>query len=129
MAQNNLSTTITQLDVSNVTIARRIGSFSDTAPSVGEFISGILTGVGQVTVTFPTNITQLRQLYLKNTHVTATITVVWTPTTASEQTVAVLGPGDVIILWSQATGTTKGISTLKLTANTSNTTYEMFLGG
>lgn len=129
MAQNNIVYTFTQLDALGATLVRRQYSLSDTTPTVGDYRGfGVLpTAALEVVVTLP--ITQCRQVVVKNTHATAKITVKWTPTTGAEVTVAILGPGDAIGLWSQAAGTTYGISTLKLTGDTTATTFELFLGG
>lgn len=124
---NIITTTIQELDTNGQTLARRVASCSDTAATVGQFLSGNLPSTAEVTLTLP--VTQVRQVWVHNTDSVDTITVKWTPTTGAEATVAVLGPTDQIMLWHTTTGGTKGISTLKLTAGAANTTYEAYLGG
>ena len=124
---NILTTTIQELDANGQTLARRVASTSDTAATVGEFISGNLTTTAESTITLP--VAQVRQIWVRNTDAAETLTVKWTPTTGSEATVAVLGPNDQVGLWHTTTGATKGASTLKLTGGAANTTYEVFVGG
>jgi len=124
---NTFTVTIQELDANGQTLARRVASTSDTAATVGEFISGNLATTAESTITLP--VAQVRQIWVRNTDSTATITVKWTPTTSSEVTVAVLSPNDQLALWHTTTGATLGASTLKLTASATNTTYEVFIGG
>lgn len=127
MAQNNLSLTLQQLDANGVTLTRRVETFSDTAPTVGEFRVGLLTDTNEATISLPT--AQIRQVLLKNTHTSGKITVKWTPNGGAKVTILIVGPGDGIAFWHQATGATYGLSLLTLTTDVSNTTYELFLGG
>jgi hypothetical protein len=125
---NNITWTLQQLDANAKTLASRTVTLTDPAASVGDFRGiGVLIDSTLQTITLPT--AQVRQLEIRNTHTTAKITVSWTPSTGALATILVLGPGDGICFWHQGTGTTLGISLLKLQADTSLTTYEMFLGG
>jgi hypothetical protein len=126
---NNITWTLQQLDPAAKTLAGpRPITLSDTAASVGDFRGiGRLIDLTQITIGLP--VAQVRQLELRNTHSTAAITVVWTPNGGVSATVLVLGPGDGICFWHQSTGATLGISQLKLQSDTTNATYEMFLGG
>lgn len=127
MSQNNLTFELKQIDSSEGILARRVFTVSETAPTVGEFRSGILTDTSQTTISLP--YTTIRQLLLKNTHATATITVVWTPNGGAEATINKLGPGAALALWDDTTTATGiGITSLKLTASAASTTYELFLG-
>lgn len=129
-AENNLSITIQQLDSNGQTISRRFITASETAAVTGTFFAGRLTGTSQTTVTMPPNVSQARQILVKNLGASGsgTLTVVWTPTTGAEATVAVLGVDGVIVLWDDAVHATAGISSLKLTASIANTDYEAFIG-
>ncbi len=127
MAQNNLTATIQQLDSVGATLARRVTTYSDIAPSVGDFTAGLLTVLTEVTITLP--IAQARQVMIHNTHATAKITVKWTPNGGAKATIIILQPGDMIAFWSPLTGATNGISLLTLTSDTLNATYESFVGG
>lgn len=128
MSENNLSVTIQQLDSSKNTLARRVQTFTESAAVSGTFFAGRLTTTGATTITFPSNVTQVRQLALKNLHASGTITVIWTPTTGASATIAVLGAGAGLFLWDDNTHATAGISALSLTASIANTDYELFLG-
>lgn len=126
--KNNLSLTLQQLDSNDTALARKVFTISDTTPTVGEWRSGVLIDTSQTTISLP--LTQPRQVLFHNTHATAKITVVWTPFGGSEVTVSKLGPGGGIALWDPtAAGSLIGISTLKLTSDTINGTYELFIGG
>lgn len=128
MAQNNLTLNLQQLDANGVTQARRSIFSTDNTPSVGDYTGrGLLTSTSLTTLTLPA--TQIRQILFTNTHISAKITVTWTPTTGSSAVIGVIGPGDVIALWNQTTGTTYGISQMKLQSDTANATFELFLGG
>lgn len=128
MAKNSLTTTIQQLDANGFVLSRRVTTSIDTAPIVGDFRGlGLLPTTGATTINLPT--AQVRQILLTNTHASAKITVTWTPTTGASVVAGIIGPGDTIGLWNQATGATYGISALSLTSDTTNATYELFLGG
>jgi len=125
---NIISTTIQELDANGQTLARRVASVSDTAATVGQFIAGNLINTNQTSITLP--ILQVRQLWVHNTDSAATLTVIWTPNGGTETTTGiVLGPTDQIMFWHTTTGSTKGISSLKLTASEANATFEVFVGG
>lgn len=126
--QNNLSITLQQLDINGQVLTRAPFTVSDTTPTVGELRSGTLIDTSEATIGLP--ILQPRQILLKNTHATAKITVKWTPFGGSEVTITKLGPGACIALWDPtAAAATIGVSNLKLTSDTANATYLLFLGG
>jgi hypothetical protein len=129
MAENNLTITMQQLDATLSVLAKQTFLASDTNPTVGDYRgAGNLVDNTLTTISLP--ITQPRQIMIRNTHVSAKITVTWTPNGVSSVVVGVIGPGDVIALWNQAAGTSYGISQLKLQSDTaSNTTFQLFLGG
>lgn len=126
---HSLALTVQQLDTDSTVLVRRAVTISDTTPpTVGEMRVGVLTDNTQTTVNLP--ITQVRHLYLKNLDTVAKYTVVWTPTTGSQATILILDPGGAIAFWHTTTGSTYGISGLKITSDTSKTQYyELFIGG
>ena len=125
--QNILTTSLQQLDDTGQVMARRVSTFADTSPVAGDWRNAVLIDTNELTLTMPT--LQVRQVFLRNTHVSAKITCKWTPYTGASATILILGPGDGIAFWSQATGATYGVSAVKLTSDTALATYEMFLGG
>lgn len=128
MAQNNISVTLQQLDDDGEHLARRVFSVSETDPSAGEFRSGILTTTAQTTITLP--FATIRQLLVRNTHATAKLTVVLTPNGGAEATVNQVGPSGCVVIWDPtAVASGIGITSLKLTSDTANGTYELFVGG
>jgi hypothetical protein len=82
-------------------------------------------GTIPVSVTLPMVPTQF--VYLKNLHATQTLTVAWTPTGGSSNTVLTLQPGSAIQFVETAVG--GGITTLTLTGSAPNTTFEGILAG
>lgn len=128
MAQNNLTLILEQKDSNGQFLARRQFTISETDPDAGEFRSGILIDTNQATITLP--FAQCRQILFRNTHTSAKITVVWTPQGGAEATINKVGPGGGIALWDDTAATTGiGISSLKLTSDVANATYELFVGG
>ena len=126
--QNSLTITIQQLDATSSRIVNRPFTVTDTLATVGEFRSGTLIDTNQTTISLP--IAQPRQILFKDTHASAKITVVWTPNAGAEVTVCKVGPGGVIALWDPtAAASGIGISTLKLTSDVANATYELYIGG
>lgn len=126
--QNTLIFELKQLDSSSNTMARRTFTVTDSAASAGEFRSGILLDTNQTTINLP--YATIRQLLIRNTHATGKITVVFTPNGGAESTINKLGPGGTMALWDSTTAaTTIGITSLKFTADTANTTFELFAGG
>lgn len=125
---NSLSLLLNQQDSSGVNILNRsIGAISYSG-SVGEFFKGTLADTSEHQQTFPQGLTTALQVYVKNTHATAKITVAWTPTGGAKSTIVVLGPGAGIALW-EATATSVGVTTLYLTSDTAAATFEAFIGG
>jgi hypothetical protein len=128
MAQNNLTLSYQILDNNGDSIARRQISVSDTSPTVGEAQRGYLVDTNEATISLP--FTSIRQLLIFNTHATAKITVKWTPNGGAQATVGIVGPGDAIGFWlKSALVTGLGITSLKLTSDTSGATYEITFGG
>lgn len=126
--ENDLTLTVQSLDSSGVVFVRRTYTIEDTTPTVGEPRIGVLTDNSQTTINLPKS--QIRHLFLKNLDTAAKYTVVWTPNGGSQATILVLGPGDSIAFWHTNTGSSYGISSLKLTSDTSQTQYfELFVGG
>lgn len=122
---NNLTLVINQQDADGVNILNRtIGaiSYSGTA---GELEVRQAPDTSQHTLDLPT--TQVNQVYIKNTHASGILTIVGTPNGGASATLAILEPGSVFIVWQAVTG--KGYTDLKYTADTTGTTFEMFLGG
>lgn len=125
---NNITWALQQLDGLVRTLASRTVTLSDPAATVGDFRGiGVLPDTTLTTITLP--IAQVRQLELRNLHATAKITVTWTPATGVSAVILILGPGDGLCFWQQSSGTTLGITQLKLQSDTNVTQYEMFLGG
>lgn len=127
---NNLTYTLQQLDADSNILARKQVTVSDDAATVGEWRSGYLLTTAQATISLAGLIAQIRQIYLRNTHATGKITVVWTPYGGAEVTVTTLGPGASIALWDPTPAATGiGISSLKLTTDVAATTFELYVGG
>lgn len=124
---NTITSTIQELDAAGATLARRVAPASDTAATVGEFRSGNLIDTNQATISLP--VAQVRQVWVRNIHASARITVVWTPNGGAQATIIVLGPNDQVMLWHTTTNAAYGISSLKLTSDTANAPYELYLGG
>ncbi len=128
MAKNTLSVTAWNEDGNGQIKGRTVFSVSDPAPQVGQLLEGLLIDTNQATIGLP--IAQPRQIMLRNTHATAKITVTWTPFGGAQAIAGTIGPGAAIGLWDPtAAGTSIGISSLKLQSDTSNATYELFIGG
>lgn len=122
---NRLLLTLRQEDLSGVPIINRQIGFTSYNGTVGVFTNAILTDTNAHSQTLPT--TNVLQFYFKNTHATATITLTWTPQGGSSNVVKAVGPGGIVSFWETTTGS--GITALSIQSNTSNATYEMFLGG
>lgn len=130
MAQNALTWTIQQLDGSGNTLARRVTTITDTAPTAGDYRGqGSLPDNGAHTITLPTA-TSVRQFFIKNNHSSANITVTWTPQGGASAVALVIGPGATLGFWDPNTGSSYGITALSLTSSVNAATpYELFLGG
>ena len=127
-SQNNLSLVVNQQDSAGVNILNRtMGAFAYSGV-VGQFIDGLLTTTGSTSITLPK--TTILQVMVRNTHATANITVNWTPESATGSIIAgKVGPSGVLGFWQTSTGQSGAITALALTADTANTTYELYLGG
>jgi hypothetical protein len=121
---NKLSMTVTRQDINGVNVENRTVSFSFSG-TAGELDIRQAPDTAQHTLDLP--VTQVNQVYIKNTHATGILTIVGTVNGGSSQTIAVLEPGSVLVVWQVVTG--KGYTDLKYTADTTGTTFEMFLGG
>jgi hypothetical protein len=126
-SQNNLSLILNQQDAKGVNILNRLIGAITFAGVAGEFHNGILTGVGSVTLDLPTAI--ILQLYFKNTHATAVITLTGTIQGGASQAIAKIQPGSVIVNWCAQTGSLAGYTALSVQSDTAGATFEMFLGG
>lgn len=130
-SQNNLSLVLQQQDINGVNILnRQIGAVGYSG-SVGQFTDGILLTTGATTLNFPIGLTNALQVYIKNTSTTGNITMNGTPLSATGSVIlAKLGPGAVSVpLWSPVSGSSGGYSALSVTADTTNCTAEVFIGG
>lgn len=83
-------------------------------------------GTSPVTITLPINPTTFA--YIKNTHVSQTLTVAWVPNGGASNTVIVLQPGSWIGFGEVVQGLS-GITALTLTGSGAGTTCEYVLGG
>lgn len=125
---NNLSLVVNQQDSAGVNVLNRtIGAIS-YAGLVGQWTDGLLVTINvAVTITLPTP--TVLQLYLKNTHASAIITVTWTPQGGASNISEKVAPGGILVFWNPVTNTTAGITALILNPDTANTTFDLFLGG
>lgn len=82
-------------------------------------------GTSPTTVTLP--IAAVQFLYFKNLSTTATITLTWTKTGGSSQTIITLDPGAAITFVENTTS--NGISALSVTASVAATPAEFILAG
>lgn len=122
---NNLTLVINRQDANGVNVENRtIGSISFSGVS-GEFDIRQAPDTSSHALDLPT--TEVNQLYVKNTHATAKITITGTITGGSSQIIATLEPGSVLVVWQTVAG--KGYSALSYQSDTSAATFEMFLGG
>jgi hypothetical protein len=128
-SQNNLSLIVNQQDTNGVNLLNRLVGAITFAGVDGQWTVGSFTDTSPHSQTFPSMITTVLQLYIKNTHATATLAVTWTPTTGAPILVQTLSPGGVISFWNTTSTSPIGITALSLQANTIGTTFEMFLGG
>lgn len=130
-SQNNLSLVINQQDVNGINILNRsIGAVS-YAGAEGQFNVATLTTTGATAIPFPLGVTNALQVYVKNTHASAFITINATPLSATGSVIiAKLSPGAVSVpLWAAASGSSGGYSAITGTADTVNATLEYFIGG
>ena len=109
-------------------INRSVGAVSYSG-AVGSPVFGSLSDTSEHQQTFPQGLTTALQFYFKNTHASAKITVAWTPTGGSKSTIAVVGPGGVLLLWSATSAGNVGFTTLYLTSDVAAATFEYFIGG
>jgi hypothetical protein len=122
---NAITLLLNQQDANGVNVLNRtVGAVSYTGVA-GEFEVRSSPDTSQHTLDLPT--TQVNQVYIKNTHATGILTIIGTVNGGSSQTLAVLEPGSVFVVWQAVTG--KGYTDLKYTADTTGTSFEMYLGG
>lgn len=126
-SQNNLLLILQQLDAAGVPVLNRQVGPIEYAGTVGEPEIGTLTDTNAHAQTLPT--TNLLQLYFKNTHATAVITLTATPQGGASAVIAKVQPGGVFVNWCASTSATAGYTALSLQSDTANATFEMFLGG
>jgi len=128
MSQNIATVEVRQLNSNATSLLHRVYTVVESDPDAGQFASGVLLNTNQTSISLP--FTSARQVLIKNTSTVNNITVVWTPNGGAEATVNKLGPGAMILLWDDtAPAAGIGITSLKLTASSSPTTYEVFVGG
>ncbi len=129
---NNLTLVLNEQDASGVNILSRTIGAASYAGAVGNWFKGLLTTTGATAFTLPT--TNVLQVYVKNTHTGAVLTLIGTPQSGASATLCKIYPLSVYAYWAtQVTGTTgssgAGFSALSLTSDTLNATYEAYLGG
>jgi hypothetical protein len=127
VSQNNITVVVNQQDADGVDILKRVIGALGYAGAAGEFDTRTAPDTNQHTLDLP--ITTVRQLLIHNTHASGILTIVGTPTGGASVTLAKLGPGDLMIVWTTTAFSDAGYSDLKYTADTLSTTFEMFLGG
>jgi hypothetical protein len=126
--QNTFEYLFRTYDLNTEVTATRGGIISDLAATASEVRNGTLPDTAVNTISLP--IASVRQVFIKNTHATANITVQWTPSGGAEVTIIKLGPGDGIALWiKNAAAVTRAITTLKLQGDVTGATYDTILGG
>lgn len=126
-AQNRMTLLLQSMDSAGSPIINRsIGPVSYDG-AVGAFYDSILPTVNATPQTLPTAI--VLQLYFRNTHATAVITVTWTPQGGASVVSKKVAPGGFVAFHDPANPATAGITALSLQSDTINATYEMFLGG
>lgn len=108
-------------------VAQRSVTVTDATAAVGGITQRTFPSTAEQTISLP--ITQTRQVFIRNTHASAKITVKWTPNGGAEATITVLGPLGAVALYDPNTHSSNGISGLKLTSDVSGSTYELGLGG
>lgn len=122
---NNLTLSINRQDSSGVNVENRtIGAISFSGVS-GEFDIRQAPDTSSHALDLPT--TEVNQVYIHNTHASATLTITGTVTGGASQTVCKIAPGGVFVVWQPVAG--KGFSALAYQSDTSGATFEMFLGG
>lgn len=130
-SQNNLSIVVQQQDINGVNIInRQIGAIGYSG-AVGQFTDGVLLTTGATAISFPVGLTNALQVYFKNTSSTGNITLNGTPLSATGSVIlAKLTPGSVTVpIWAASSGSSGGYSALTGTADLTNCTFEMFIGG
>ncbi len=129
-SQNNLSLVINQQDSNGVNILnRQIGAIG-YAGSEGQWTTGLLTTTGATALPFPLGLTNAGQFYFKNTHASANITINLTPLAATGSVIVQkLTPGSCMAIWQAVSGASGGFSAATGTSDTTNASYESFIGG
>jgi hypothetical protein len=122
---NNLSLIINRQDSSGTNVENRMVGAISYSGAAGEFDIRQAPDTNQHTLDLPT--TTIYQIYIKNTHSSATLTIVGTVTGGSSQTICKLPPGAIFAYWTATAA--NGFTDLKYTSDTSGSTFEMFLGG
>jgi hypothetical protein len=126
-SQNNLTLVVNQQDSSGVDILKRVIGAIGYAGTAGEFETRAAPDTNQHTLDLP--LTTPRQIIIHNTHTLGILTIVGTPSGGASATLALLGPNDIFVYWAPSAASGTGYTTLKYTADTTGTTFEMFLGG
>ncbi len=124
---NNLSLVVNQQDANGVNIVNRLIGAISYGGVAGEFHDGILIDTASHTLDLPT--ATVLQVYFKNTHATAVITLTGTIQGGASQSIAKIQPGGVFANWCASTSVTAGYTALSVQSDTANATFEMYLGG
>lgn len=126
---NAITLVVNQQDADGTNVINRtVGSISYSG-AVGQPQIGKLGDTSEHQQTLPQGLTTALQFYFKNTHATAKITVAWTPTGGAKSTIAVVGPGGIIAVWSATSAGNVGFTALYYTSDTADATFEHFIGG
>lgn len=122
---HNLTLLVNRQDSNNTNVENRTVGAISYAGVAGEFDIRSAPDTSQHTLDLPT--TTVLQVYIRNTHTSGKLTIAGTVTGGASQTICKLGPGDVFCVWGATNAF--GFTDLKYTADTTGTTFEMFLGG
>jgi hypothetical protein len=124
---NNLTLLINRQDSSGVNIENRsIGAIS-FAGVAGELDVRQTPDANIHAFDLPTPI--VLQVYIKNTHATANLTITATPQGGASAVVAVVPAGGVFVYWAPVTTASAGFTAVSYTGSVTGTTFEFFLGG
>lgn len=122
---NAATLVVNRQDSNGVNVENRTIGAVSYAGAAGEFDIRSAPDTSSHSLDLPA--TQVNQLYFRNTHATAVITLTGTINGGSSQTIASLEPGGILVVWQAVTG--KGYTALSYQSDTSGATFEMFLGG
>jgi hypothetical protein len=137
----NLVTNSAQIQVSSVEDTTSTVLVTRTAiPSLDVLTSGGMFYVATPdaashVINFPLGVTIVKHLYIRNTGSgSQSLLVTWAPNGGAAVTIALLGPGDVLVYWQDSLGAplvtaiNQGLTSLSVQSNVAGVTYEYFLG-